>query len=139
MTDNGPEHREIEVAESRTFPMIYEDAEGNSHFGEMEITFDLLDYAPPAAPISVSQAFEAKNITFISSPAGWFGDWHPAPRRQLIFVLAGELETEVSDGEKRLFLPGEFLLVEDTTGRGHRSRVTGDVRGLAAAIPLEGG
>jgi len=137
MTDAHPEHQEIKVAEPRTFPRIYEDAEGNSHFGEAEITFALLDYAPPAAPISVSQVMKAENVTFISSPAGWFGDWHPAPRRQLIFVLVGELETEVSDGEKRIFHPGDFVLVEDTAGRGHRSRVTGEVRGLAAAIPLD--
>ena len=137
MTDTRREPGEIEVAKPRTVPRIYEDAEGNSHFGEMRITFELLDYAPPAAPISVSQVIGAESVTFISSPAGWFGDWHPAPRRQLIFVLAGELQTEVSDGEKRVFRPGDFLLVEDTTGRGHRSSVTGEVRGLAAAIPIE--
>lgn len=125
-----------EVAQPRRFPRIYEDAQGNSHFGETELIFELRDYAPPAAPISVSQVMKAENVTFISSPAGWFGDWHPAPRRQLIFVLVGELETEVSDGEKLLLRPGDFVLVEDTTGRGHRSRVVGDVRGLAAAIPL---
>ncbi|MFC1799542.1 cupin domain-containing protein [Candidatus Eisenbacteria bacterium] len=138
MADTKPEDAEIKVAEPRKFPRICEDADGNSHFSEMELTFELLDYAPPAAPISVSQVMKAENVTFISSPAGWFGDWHPAPRKQLIFVLAGELETEVSDGEKRLFRPGDFLLVEDTAGKGHRSRVTGDVRGLAAAIPLDG-
>ncbi len=137
MSDTNPGDQEIKVAEPRTFPRIYEDAEGNSHFGEAELDFKLLDYAPPAAPISVSQVLKVKNLTFISSPAGWFGDWHPAPCRQLIFVLVGELETEVSDGEKLLLRPGDFILVEDTNGKGHKSRVVGSMRGLAAAIPLD--
>jgi quercetin dioxygenase-like cupin family protein len=50
--------------------------------------------------------------------------WHPAPQRQYIIMLEGELEVEAGDGTKRLFSPGDILLVEDTTGRGHRSRTT---------------
>ena len=46
-----------------------------------------------------SDANRAESVAVISSPAGWYGDWHPAPRRQLMFCLAGELEVQVSDGE----------------------------------------
>ncbi len=37
-------------------------------------------------------------------------------------MLDGEIEIEVSDGERRGFRGGDVLLVEDTTGKGHRTR-----------------
>ncbi len=38
-------------------------------------------------------------------------------------MLDGEIEIEVSDGEKHTFRGGDILLVEDVEGRGHRTRV----------------
>ncbi len=126
----------IPLAEPIDITRIYSDADGRSHFSQMTITFTLNDYAPPAPPISVSAAMDAKNVSIISSPPGWFGDWHAAPRRQFIIVLSGELEVEVSDGETRRFGPGAICLVEDTTGEGHASRVTSEVRSYVAVVPL---
>jgi hypothetical protein len=37
-------------------------------------------------------------------------------------LLDGEIEIETSLGEKRIFKGGNILLVEDTTGRGHKTR-----------------
>jgi len=52
----------------------------------------------------------------------------PVPRRQLMVVVMGSVETTASDGETRLFTPGSAILLEDTTGRGHSSRtVDGEV------------
>ena len=45
-----------------------------------------------------------------------------APQRQFIVLLDGAMEIEASDGERRTFRGGEVLLMEDTTGRGHRTR-----------------
>lgn len=59
-----------------------------------------------------------------------------APRRQFVIVLSGELEVEVSDGEKRRFGSGGICLVEDTAGRGHVSRLTSKMRCYAAVVPL---
>lgn len=62
-----------------------------------------------------------------AGPAGWFGDWHPAPHRQFFFFfLVGEFEIRVSDGAVRRFGPGSILFVEDTTGREHTTRNVGD-------------
>lgn len=127
----------IDVAESFGLVRIYADAEGESHFGLEHVSFELADFAPPAPPISVSQVQAAEAVAFISSPPGWYGDWHPAPRRQLMFCLAGELEVTVSDGETRRFRAGCAVLVEDTVGKGHVSRVVGSERCLMAAVPLE--
>jgi hypothetical protein len=102
------------------------------------MAFELKDFAPPALPISVGEAFATRGMAVLSSPAGWEGDWHPTPRRQFIIVLTGGLEVEVSDGEMRRFGPGSVILVEDTDGKGHVSRVLGDERGYSMSLPLEG-
>lgn len=127
----------IEVAEPLHYVRIYSDSSGQSHFSQAQATFQLVDYAPPAPPISVSEALAAEAVSFISSPSQWFGNWHPAPRRQFIFMLTGEMEVEVSDGEKYTFSPGDVLLVEDTSGMGHISRVVGTERAYLAVVPLK--
>ena len=132
------DNHDIEVSEPVAYTRVFTDADGETHFSNESLKFGLADYAPPAPPISVSEVFDAENARFISSPAGWDGDWHPAPHRQLILVLVGELEVEVSDGEVRRFGPGSLCLVEDTAGKGHVSRVVGSKRALAAAILLAG-
>lgn len=138
MADTTGESQGIEASGPVPCFRVYNDDHGETHFSDEVLTFQLVDYAPPAPSISVSEVFDAENVCFISSPAGWHGDWHPAPRRQFVLVLVGELEVEVSDGEVRRLGPGDLCLVEDTTGKGHVSRVVGSIRVLAAAIPLAG-
>jgi uncharacterized cupin superfamily protein len=36
-------------------------------------------------------------------------------------MLEGMVEITVSDGEVRTFVPGDIVLVSDTTGKGHAS------------------
>jgi len=96
-----------------------------------------VDFAPPAPPLNASAFSPASQFGFISAPPGWCGDWHPAPRRQILFYLAGEIEAQVSDGEVRRFGPGSATLVEDTTGKGHTSRVVGSASVLAAVVQLD--
>jgi len=129
----------IDAAEPIRYTRIFADADGVSHFGVSEVAFTLADYAPPSPPISVSQGMSVESVVFISSPPGWYGDWHPAPRRQIMFCLSGELEVRVSDGTVRTFEPGSVVLVEDTEGKGHVSRVVGAERVFMAALPLETG
>ena len=88
------------------------------------------------AVVSASGQGAADSVIVISSPAGWHGDWHPAPRRQLMFMLVGELEVRVSDGQVRRLSAGDVFLVEDTVGKGHVSTVVGDVRCFIANVPL---
>jgi quercetin dioxygenase-like cupin family protein len=53
-----------------------------------------------------------------------------------MFVLSGELDVEVTDGELRRFGPGDVILVEDIIGKGHISRALGDERVYMVAVPL---
>ncbi len=98
---------------------LYADRDGESHFGEIEI--DLRDMGPIGR---LSERSPVKEIIFRENDADYDYDWHNAPQRQYIVLLDGEIEIEVSDGEKRLFRGGDVLLVEDVTGKGHRTRVT---------------
>ena len=115
---------------------IYEDQNGHSHFEDVKVQLNLVDFAPPAPPLNVSDVSPATGVGFVSFPVGWNGDWHPAPRRQLFLFLAGEIEAETGDGETRRFGPGSAVLVEDTSGAGHRSRVVGDAEVVAAVVHM---
>src|SRR5262245_22597926 len=75
-------------------------------------------------------------ISFSVWPVGRFLDWHPAPRRQFVIILQGQLEIGLGDGSKHVFGPGDARLVEDTTGQGHTTRVVSQVPVVTATIPL---
>ena len=75
-------------------------------------------------------------INFRSAPVGNFSDWHPAPRRQFVIILSGQLEIGLGDGSKHLFGPGDARLVEDTTGQGHTTGTYGDEPCVTATVPL---
>ena len=115
---------------------LYADAEGESHFEELEVQFETADYAPPAPPLQLSAFQAASNFFFMRIPAGWEGEWHPSPQRQAFVVVSGGFEMEASDGEVRRFFPGDVNLGEDTHGKGHRSRSLGDTDCVLALIHL---
>jgi quercetin dioxygenase-like cupin family protein len=75
-------------------------------------------------------------ISFREDPVGRFLGWHPAPRRQFVIILSGQLEIGLGDGSTQIFGPGDARLVEDTTGQGHTTRVHGDQPCVTATIPL---
>jgi hypothetical protein len=79
----------------------------------------------------------ATGIAFRSQPPGHFIDWHPAPRRQYVITLDGEMEIGLADGSVHRFGPGHVTLAEDVTGKGHTTRVVGDKPRITATIPLD--
>lgn len=118
------------------YTRIYADAEGESHFEDVAVELAPADFAPPAPPVDVSGPTPADRYLFFRAPAGWYGDWHPAPRRQLFFCAAGEIEATVSDGEIRHFSAGAIALLDDVSGRGHATRVIGDVDAVGVFVQL---
>ena len=105
---------------------LYTGDDGQSHFEDQDLGShqDLMTPHP------------TKSISFSSSPPGDFIDWHPAPRRQYVISLSGQLEIGLGDGTTRRFGPGDARLVEDTTGQGHTTRVVGDQPSVTAVVPL---
>lgn len=99
------------------YTRVYADSNGESHFDDIEITLeDNGDIGHLSAPLP------AQSVVFRRNDPNYDYDWHCAPRRQFIILLDGAIEIEVSTGEKRVIKGGEILLVEDTWGRGHRTR-----------------
>jgi hypothetical protein len=96
---------------------LWADQQGISHFREIE--FDLKTIPAGGA---ISEPMKTTHLWFRRTPQGQDMDWHPAPRRQLVFTLSGGVaELTASDGEVRLVKPGDIVLVEDTFGQGHKS------------------
>ncbi|NTU85963.1 MAG: cupin domain-containing protein [Chloroflexales bacterium] len=118
------------------YATLYADANGISHWSDVEVVFFPVEFAPPAPPIQLSPFVQANQYAFFRAPADWFGDWHPAPARQIFFFLEGELEVMSGDGERRRFPPGSILCVENTFGQGHVSRTVSDTPVLAAVAQL---
>ena len=103
----------------RTAPYtrLYAEANGETHFDDVTVPLassGMIGFL--SDPTAVGQ------LIFRENEAGYDWDFHNAPARQFIVMLDGAVEVEVSDGEKRVFRGGDVLLVEDITGRGHRSR-----------------
>jgi hypothetical protein len=120
------------------YTKLYADADGESHFADVELTFNLMDFAPSAPLVHVASFSQAKQVVFLRAPAGFDAGQHTTPARQLVFVLAGVHAITASDGEVRHFAPGSVLLAEDTTGKGHMTHIMEDGDTLVAYIQLPG-
>ena len=94
---------------------LFADAEGNSHLEqELALQLEPTNFVPPAPAIHASSLQPGAAYAFLSVPAGYFGDWHPSPKRQWLFFLSGQMEFEVSDGARYLGVPGSAR-----SARGH--------------------
>jgi len=116
---------------------LYADSDGVSHFEDVDVPVQSKDFAPPAPPAHVSDPISAAQMLFVRLPVGWSGDWHPAPKRQFGILIQGELEVTASDGEVRTFKAGDVRLLEDTSGKGHQTKVLGDRDVLNTIIQLD--
>ena len=106
------------------YTRIYSDENGDTHFEDLSPEMAAERYA--GAEWLISEPLPVGELRFRRVTTEFPDEPHVAPRRQLIVALAGESEVEVSDGETRRFGPGSVTLVEDTTGKGHRTRRIGD-------------
>ncbi|AVS97756.1 hypothetical protein C7Y68_02220 [Paracidovorax avenae] len=70
--------------------------------------------------VATLRKMPAREFWLSDSVEAWEQDVHPAPRRQYVVTLQGELEFQVSDGSTFRLAPGTVLLAEDTGGAGHR-------------------
>jgi hypothetical protein len=105
---------------------LYNDEAGESHFIDEMMEVAATNFAPPAPPIYVSAGTPAAQVVYLFLPKGFTGDFHPAPRRQIMTLISGSLESGVSDGASRMFAPGNTMLVEDTVGKGHTTKAHED-------------
>ncbi len=111
---------------------LYVDAQGETHFRDIDIA--LPDQGPGGA---TSERLPANGIIFRRTQGDYDLDWHPAPRRQYIINLDAGVQITASDGETRVIAAGEVILVEDVTGKGHRSKALDGKLRHSIFIPLE--
>ncbi len=96
---------------------IYSDKNGDSHFEDFEVPLHnkgVIGF--------LSDDETVKSIVFREVSPSYDYDFHTAPDRQYIILLDGGVAIETSLGEKRNFPTGSILLVEDTTGKGHKTK-----------------
>ena len=97
---------------------LYTGADGQSHFEPI----DLGKHPDWVKGLATTQ------IAFREDPVGRFIDWHPAPRRQFVIILSGQLEIGFSDGTKQI-----FGRATPASSRTRRARAT--PRGCTATSP----
>jgi hypothetical protein len=93
---------------------------------------------PPAEPLHTAPFLVSDGATFwIGAPPSWNGgEPHPAPRRMIFITVRGEYEVFTTEGVVRKFPVGSILLVEDTSGPGHSSRITSAEECILFAVGL---
>jgi hypothetical protein len=111
-------------------------SDGGSQFSEVDIAIDNASSDAFGNTVNRSAVLPAQSTMVTDMPAGFYQDWHPASRRQLLFVLSGTLEVETSDGKKQRCSSGEVFLADDVGSRGHRTRtIDGPARVLFVHLP----
>ena len=114
---------------------VYSGTDGQSHVEEIALamkpftdTEGAHGEGTPMQPVA--------GLAFRVAPPGYVLDWHCAPRRQYSITLSGQAEIEVGDGTVVRVGPGDVLLAEDLTGRGHVTRAVGTEPRFYAIVPL---
>lgn len=107
---------------------IYTGADNQTHFQDLD---------PDTFAKLVPKVGEG-GIRLNQGPAKSFSDFHNAPRRQYVVVMSGMMEVELGDGTKRQLVPGDVLVAEDLTGKGHITRGIGEDPRISLAVPLAG-
>ena len=114
---------------------VYSGADGQSDVEEMPLA--MKPFTDTEGAHGESTPLQAgTGIVFRVSPPGYVLDWHCAPRRQSSLTLSGQAEIQVGDGTVVRVGPGDVLLAEDLTGRGHVTRSVGDGPRFYAIVPL---
>ena len=114
---------------------VYSGKDGESHLEQ--VVLDMKPFKDHEGSYGEATAMQkVGGIAFRVSPPGYVLDWHCAPRRQYSISLSGTAEIEVGDGTKARVGPGDVVLAEDLTGRGHVTRVIGNTPRFYAIVPL---
>ena len=90
---------------------LYTGDDGQSHFEELDMD---------VGPYPWRELRTATGIMFRFDEPGKFLEWHPAPRRQFVITLSGQVEIGLGDGTLRFFGAGELC--------SQRTRRAGDTR-----------
>jgi quercetin dioxygenase-like cupin family protein len=106
---------------------LYSGADGETHAEEVNIS--QLSTAQP-------DLLKASGVRFATRGPGTSDDWHTAPQRQYLITLKGHVEIEIGGGKIVHATAGSVLLIDDTTGKGHRAKVTNESEWHVMFVPV---
>lgn len=89
---------------------LWTDANGESHIKEIKLGNNKRAMIPGVT------------MDFSGTPAGSNArNFHHSPARQFAVTVSGKIDVEASDGSKAHLETGDMFLLEDTTGKGHKT------------------
>ena len=109
---------------------LYTGPDNQTHAEEVEMKFT------PGNPNEVGKMLPVNGAELHRGAPGRVSDWHRGPRKQYVITLSGQGELEVAGGKKIGVGPGHIELIEDTTGKGHITRVTGTGERVTLQLPI---
>jgi quercetin dioxygenase-like cupin family protein len=121
---------QAQTHQSMFMTRLFTGPDNQTHAEEVEVKF---------TAGSPNEAFNMGQVTGAElhrGAAGRVSDWHRGPRRQYVITLSGRGELEVAGGKKISVGPGHIELIEDTTGKGHITRVVGTEERVTLQLPL---
>jgi len=119
--------------ETTTVTRLYTGADGLSHAEDIQVAWRTAKLRPE---LSEAEATKVTGAQFLRWPRGFVWEGHPASTRQYVIIVSGRGEVDVAGGKVPL-VPGRVLLAEDTTGKGHITRVGPDEDLVMLLVPLE--
>ncbi|KTD09346.1 hypothetical protein SAMN02746073_2364 [Legionella jamestowniensis DSM 19215] len=118
----------LHAAKPIPYTILLTDKDGNSYFKTAKEELN------PAKVGFTSSVIPAHKVFFGKGP-NKEQDWHNPAQKLFIIVLSGVMQIETSRGEIKNFSPGEILLAEDLTGKGHKTRSLNEEPVNYLAIP----
>lgn len=112
-----------DAAAGKRIIRIYADADGNSHLQELPI-------ATKAGKVRRTETAPVTAFSYADYTASSVEDWHRTPGRQFSISMSGEIEVEVSDGQKHAIHAGDIVFLEDLQGKGHITRIKSPVTNI---------
>jgi hypothetical protein len=122
----GLRYASLAVAGEKTAPSfqrLFTGEDKQSHVERLEMKFSPVADSPAMAE---SEHLNAATAYLVRAHPGFSESWHNADKRRYVVTLSGRGEIEVAAGKKFFAEPGQLVLAEDLTGKGHTFRVIGN-------------
>lgn len=115
---------------------LYADDAGVSRFREISLPFKAIPVPGMDDPPLALGLDSLSGAAFLRLAPRQVEDWHPAPRRVFLVPIQGASRVTAGDGTIKEFRPGDVVLMDDTTGKGHITEPIGDVDHIALIVPV---
>jgi quercetin dioxygenase-like cupin family protein len=116
-----------------TMTRLYTGPDGQTHSEQIEVK---MRPASASAGPEESEPLQVAGARILRFPPGHVSSWHNATQRQYVVVAGGRGEVELADGTKMRFNPGQIVMAEDVTGKGHITRSVGSEDLVLMLIPF---